>query len=213
MINEFMKKIRFESESLHDMAEHTGFINRLIEGNASKETYGKYIYNLYYVYKAIEDNLEKNKSNENVANFALPDVYRSEEILKDVKSILGEDYEKVPLLMSTKVFVNRINSIGNSDPELLIAHAYTRYLADLFGGRTILEIIKKHYKLEDESLNYYVFPQIKDFRQFVMQYHDKLNALNLSESMQEKFLNEISMSYIYNISISNELEFLEYHKK
>lgn len=85
MINEFMKKIKYESESLHDMAEHTGFIKRLFDGNANKETYGKYIYNLYAIYNAIETNLEEN--NKIVSNFALPEVYRSQQLLKDVKSL------------------------------------------------------------------------------------------------------------------------------
>lgn len=212
MINEFMKKIKYESESLHDMAEHTGFIKRLLDGNANKETYGKYIYNLYAIYNAIETNLEENKHNKIVSNFALPEVYRSQQLLKDVKSLFMEDYKNIPLLKSTQVFINRINYVGKQNPELLIAHAYTRYLADLFGGRTIFEIIQKHYNLANNSLNYYIFPEIKDFKSFVMNYHTKLNELNFSESMQKEFLNEINISYIYNISISNELEFVEYGK-
>lgn len=182
MINEFMKKIKYESESLHDMAEHTGFIKRLFDGNANKETYGKYIYNLYAIYNAIETNLEEN--NKIVSNFALPEVYRSQQLLKDVKSLFMYYCKNIPLLKSTQVFINRINYVGKQNPELLIAHAYTRYLADLFSGRTIFEIIQKHYNLANNSLNYYIFPEIKDFKSFLMNYHTKLNELNFSESMQ-----------------------------
>ncbi|SHE92569.1 heme oxygenase (biliverdin-producing) [Clostridium fallax] len=213
MKDEIMKEIRATSETLHDMAEHTGFIKRLLKGDANTKTYGEYIYNLYFVYKAIEDNLEKNKDNKVVEKFAIPKVYRAEEMLKDVKYLLGDDYKNTELLMSTKVFVNRINVVGKEQPELLIAHAYTRYLADLFGGRTIFEIVKKHYNIPDEGLNYYMFPKIDNLRAFVMDYHGKLNEMELCDSLREKFLNEVAISYIYNVSISNELEFIRYGKE
>ena len=49
----FLKVIQQSTKKLHDMAENTGFIKRLVDGNATVESYGEYIYNLYFVYKAI----------------------------------------------------------------------------------------------------------------------------------------------------------------
>lgn len=206
----FLKAIQNNTKRLHSMAENTGFIKRLISGNATTQTYGEYIYNLYFVYKAIEENLEKHTDNEVLKEFITPEVFRAESLLKDSKFLLGDDLESIEMCDSTKVFVNRLNEISKTDPNLLVAHAYTRYLADLFGGRTIFNIVKEKYNIEDDGLNYYMFDEISDLKTFVMYYHQKLNLIDLTDDEKEKFLNEVSLSYVFNISISNELDYIRF---
>ncbi|MPQ45099.1 heme oxygenase (biliverdin-producing), partial [Clostridium tarantellae] len=200
MEKNFLTDIRTSTNKLHDMAENTGFIKRLVTGNATVESYGEYIYNLYHVYKAIEDALEKCKDNNIVKLFAIKEVYRSEALLKDARFILGDMINNIELLCSTKSFVNRLNEISKYHPEAIIAHAYTRYLADLFGGRTIFKILEAKYNLPESALNYYIFDDIKDLKSFVMEYHNKLNMMDLNDDLKEVFLNETVLSYIYNIS-------------
>ncbi|EGT3617415.1 biliverdin-producing heme oxygenase [Clostridium perfringens] len=214
-MNSFMMDIKNNSNDLHSVAEKTGFLKRLLEGKASTESYAEYLYNLYEVYKAIEINLEKNKENKVVKEFVTPEVYRAEAILKDLKFLLGERLNTIQPLASTKAYVGRINEVGETSPELLVAHAYTRYLADLFGGRTIYGMIKDLYKIDEEGLNYYKFDNLTDgpeMKTFVMNYHNKLNNIELNDKMKEKFINEVSNSYVYNISISNEIDFIKFGK-
>lgn len=206
----FLKAIQNNTKRLHSMAENTGFIKRLISGEATTQTYGEYIYNLYFVYKAIEENLEKHKDNEVLKEFITPEVFRAESLLKDSKFLLEGNLDSTEICDSTKVFVNRLNEISKTDPNLLVAHAYTRYLADLFGGRTIFNIVKEKYNIEDDGLNYYMFDDISDLKAFVMYYHQKLNLINLTDEEKDRFLNEVSLSYIFNISISNELEYIRF---
>ncbi|WP_373599329.1 biliverdin-producing heme oxygenase [Paraclostridium bifermentans] len=206
----FLKAIQNNTKRLHSMAENTGFIKRLISGEATTQTYGEYIYNLYFVYKAIEENLEKHKDNEVLKEFITPEVFRAESLLKDSKFLLEGNLDSIEICDSTKVFVNRLNEISKTDPNLLVAHAYTRYLADLFGGRTIFNIVKEKYNIEDDGLNYYMFDDISDLKAFVMYYHQKLNLINLTDEEKDRFLNEVSLSYIFNISISNELEYIRF---
>ncbi|CEI74150.1 MULTISPECIES: heme oxygenase (biliverdin-producing) [Romboutsia] len=206
----FLKTIQSDTKKLHDMAENTGFIKRLVDGNATIETYGEYIYNLYFVYKAIEDNLRKHEDNEVLKEFITPEVFRAESLLKDSKFLLGDKFNSIEICDSTKVFVNRLNELSKINPNLLVAHAYTRYLADLFGGRTIFEIVKSKYNIDNKGLNYYVFDQIQDLKGFVMMYHQKLNLIKLADEDKKDFLNEVCLSYVFNISISNELEYLRF---
>ncbi|MBC2428692.1 MULTISPECIES: biliverdin-producing heme oxygenase [Clostridium] len=91
-------------------------------------------------------------------------------------------------------------------PELIVAYAYTRFIADLFGGRTFASLLSTHYNVESEGLNYYNCDSIKDIRGYVMNYAQKIDDMNLSEEMKQAFLNEVSNAYIYNLAISNELE-------
>lgn len=215
-MNSFMMSIKNNSNDLHSVAEKTGFLKRLLEGKASRESYSEYLFNLYDIYKAIEINLEKNDKNDVVKHFTTQDVYRSEAIYKDLKFLLGDKLHSMKALPSTRAYVARINEIGSTNPELLVAHAYTRYLADLFGGRMIYKLIKEFYKIEDEGLNYYQYEALKeegeDMKAFIMEYHNKLNNIELSDEMKEKFIDEVANSYIYNISLSNEIDFVKFIK-
>lgn len=88
---EYMLKIREKTSLLHSAAEHSGYIKRLVEGNASKEGYGEYIFNLHAIYKAIEEGLEANKEHNVVKEFITPELYRAELIQQDVKYLLNEE--------------------------------------------------------------------------------------------------------------------------
>ncbi|MGG7145083.1 heme oxygenase (biliverdin-producing) [Clostridium nigeriense] len=198
-----MIEIRNRSNVLHKAAENSGFNQRLLNKNASVESYTEYIYNLCYVYEAIENNLNKYKNIEAVKPFVTPEIYRSELIKKDVSALSNNN--KIEVLSSTLAYVDRINSISEKNPKLLIAHAYTRFLADLFGGRIFYSLLKDHYKISDEALNYYVYKDLKDIKSYVMNYHSMLNNLSFNENEKEKFVLEVCNSYIYNIGISNEL--------
>ena len=45
------------------------------------------------------------------------------------------------LLSSTAAYVERLHTIGRDAPELLVAHAYVRYLGDLSGGQILRRIV------------------------------------------------------------------------
>lgn len=215
-MNSFMNEIRKNNQVLHDSAEKTGFLKRLMDGKASKESYAEYLFNIYEIYKTIEFNLEKYRENPVVNDFAIKKVYRTEEIYKDLKFLLGEKLSEMRLLASTKAYIERINEVSEKQPELLVAHAYSRYLADLFGGRSIYKMLREAYEIDPKGLNYYVYDEVfedaDDMRAFVMEYHGMLNEVEFDRKLEEKFINEVSNSYVYNIAISNELEIKLYNK-
>ena len=202
----FMMDIREKTSLLHSAAENTGYIKKLVDGNASVEGYAEYIYNLERMYKAIEDALDKNENNAIVKPFVTRELYRSELIRKDLEFLLGDKLNSLKLLASTEACVAKIEELSQTKPELVVAYAYTRFLADLFGGRTFLSLLSTNYKISNEGLNYYQFPEINDLRGYVMKYHNMLADINLSNEMKIDFINEVNNAYIYNLAISNELE-------
>ena len=210
---DFMTKIRKNSGALHKAAESNGFIKRIVDGNASTESYCEYLFNLSAMYKCIESTLNENVDNDVIKDFVTLELYRSDLIEKDLEFLVGDKTESMELLPSTIAFVNRINDLRESNPELVVAHAYTRFLADLFGGRTFESILGKKYNIPTEGLNYYSCDKIKDIRSYVMNYGSKLNAIDLDDDSKNSFINEISNSYIYNIAISTELEAKLYSSK
>ncbi len=203
---DLITKIRKNTATLHSAAEHSGFIKRIVDGNACKDSYAEYLFNLSAMYKVIEDTIENNKSNEIVKEFVTKELYKYELIQKDLKFLLGDKLDSMELLPSTIAFIDRIKEIDKSNPELIVAYAYTRFIADLFGGRTFIALLSVNYKVPAEGLNYYSCEGIKDIRSYVMNYASKVNGMDLSEELESKLINEVSNAYIYNLAISCELE-------
>lgn len=202
----FMHIIKEKSSLLHTASEQTGYIKKIVDGKATIEGYGEYILNLMEMYKSIENVLEKNKDNDIIKPFVTPELYRSEYIKKDIDFLLGDKLNSIKILSSTEACVDRIECIGKKKPELIIAHAYTRFLADLFGGRTFFSLLSSKYGIKNEGLNYYTFDKLGDMKEYIMEYHNKLNSANIDNSLKSDLINEISNSYIYNLAISNELD-------
>ena len=115
---DFMVSIRENTNALHLASEKSGFIKRLLEGNASKEGYIEYIFNLHAVYKAIEDSLEQT-SNEGIKSFATKELYRAELIKKDLEILAGGKLNEMKLLPSTEACIARIQEVNKEHPELI----------------------------------------------------------------------------------------------
>lgn len=203
---DLINKIRKNTGDLHSAAEKSGILKRIVDGNASVESYVEYLYNLKEMYRAIEETIENNKDNETIKAFSTPELYRSHLIEKDLEYFLKDSTDKYELLASTVAFVERMKEISATNPELVVAHAYTRFIADLFGGRTFVSLLSVNYKVSEEGLNYYNCDAIKNIRAYVMEYASKINNMNLSKELEEKLITEVSNSYIYNMAISQELE-------
>lgn len=210
---DFMVSIRNNTNALHLASEKSGFIKRLIEGKASKEGYIEYIFNLHAMYKAIEDCLDKHFDHESIKYFVTKELYRAELIKKDLEILAGNKLSDMKLLPSTEACVARIHEVNNEHPQLIVTYAYVRFIADLFGGKIFPDILTKSYNIPTDALNYYIQPDIRNIRDYVMGYHKKFEKLNLSERMQNLFAIEISNVYIYNIAISNELDAKLYYAK
>ena len=202
----FMMDIKEKTSLLHSAAENTGYIKKLMDGTASVEGYAEYIFNLERMYRAIEVALDKNENNDIVKPFVTKELYRSELMRKDLEFLLGDKLDSMKLLASTEACVAKIEELSEKSPELVVAYAYTRFLADLFGGRTFLSLLSTSYNISAEGLNYYQFPNINDLRGYVMKYHKMLADINLTEEKKIDFINEVNNAYIYNLAISNELD-------
>lgn len=203
---DLITKIRKNTGLLHSATEKSGILKRIVDGNASIDSYAEYLVNLSAMYKAIEETIENNKNNEVIKEFVTPELYKHKLIEKDLEYFLGENSGKHELLASTVAFVEKVKEIGNTNPELIVAYAYTRFIADLFGGRTFVSLLGVNYKVPQEGLNYYNCDGIKDIRAYVMEYAEKINSIKLSSELEEKLIVEVSNAYIYNLAISQELE-------
>jgi heme oxygenase len=87
-------------------------------------------------------------------------------------------------------------------PELLIAHAYTRYLGDLSGGQILRRIAAYALRLEGPAgLRFYEFSQIPNIEEFKHQFRQRLDELPLAESMLSAVVAEAVQAFTYSGAI------------
>ncbi|NWH34599.1 HMOX2 oxygenase, partial [Chloropsis hardwickii] len=135
-LSELLKEGTKES---HDRAENTQFVKDFLKGRIKKELFKLATVALYFTYSALEEEMDRNKENPVFAPLYFPvELHRREALAKDLNYFYGDDWkEKVQCSEATQQYVDRIHHVGQHEPELLVAHAYTRYMGDLSGGQVL----------------------------------------------------------------------------
>ena len=138
MTSNLATQLREGTSKSHTMAENVNFIKSFLGGVIDKGSYTEMLSKLYFVYEAIETAMEKNKDHDYIKPIYFPELNRTESLRQDLEFHYGDNWlENTPPSAATLDYVNRINQISEEKPELLVAHAYTRYLGDLSGGQMI----------------------------------------------------------------------------
>ena len=164
MTSNLATQLREGTSKSHTMAENVNFIKSFLGGVIDKSSYIEMLSKLYFVYEAIEKAMEKNKDHAYIKPIYFPQLNRTESLKKDLDFHYGDNWlEGMTLSPATKAYVDRITQIGQEKPELLVAHAYTRYLGDHSGGQILKKIAQRGMGLKgSEGLAFYEFEEIND---------------------------------------------------
>ena len=202
-------QLREGTSKSHTMAENVNFIKSFLGGVIDKGSYTEMLSKLYFVYEAIENAMEKNKDHEYIKPIYFPELNRTDSLKEDLIFHYGEDWlENVTLSKATLDYVNRINAISKEKPELLVAHAYTRYLGDLSGGQILKKIAQRSMGLEgSKGLAFYEFKEVSDEAQFKLNYKAALDSLPIKENEASQIIAEANTAFTLNMNIFSELEF------
>lgn len=208
MVNNLATQLREGTSKSHSMAENVSFVKSFLGGVIDKESYKKMVSNLYFVYVAIEDAMEKNKQHKCIAPIFYPELNRRGSLEKDLEFYYGENWKNsISPSIATQAYVDRIRTISESKPELLVAHAYTRYLGDLSGGQILKKIAQRAMGLKDDrGLAFYNFSQIQDEQEFKRNYKKALDTLPIPSNESNKIIAEANISFNLNMKMFQELE-------
>ncbi|QLE40546.1 heme oxygenase (biliverdin-producing) [Nostoc sp. C052] len=204
-------RLREGTKHSHTMAENTAFMKCFLKGIVEKSFFRKLLADLYFVYSTLEEELQHYQHDPIVGMMYFPELHRQANLEKDLAFYYGENWRSqiVPSLAG-QVYVNRIREVGNTQPELLIAHAYTRYMGDLSGGQALRKIARSAMDLpSDLGTAMLEFEQISTpeaRREFKEQYRQALDFLPLEEAMIQKIVNEANYAFTLNRNVIHELE-------
>lgn len=191
----------------HSVAQNTQFVTGFFKGLASRDSYRSLITSLFFVYESMEDAMDST-SEDRVQALDYPALRRLSPLKKDMDFFYGTQWEdQIKLSPATKVYVERVQEVAKTEPYLLIAHQYTRYLGDLFGGQMMGGMAARSLSLENgDGTEFYNFEDVPSANEFITEWYQRLNALNLSEDQKQRIVDEANLVFDLNIGLLQETE-------
>jgi heme oxygenase len=208
MSSNLATKLREGTKKAHSMAENVGFVKCFLKGVVEKTSYRKLVANLYFVYSAMEEEMEHHRQHPIVSKIYFPELNRKESLEQDLRYYFGANWrEQVAPSEAAEAYIQRIREVSANHPELLVAHSYTRYLGDLSGGQILKGIAQRAMNLaEGEGTAFYEFKDISDEKAFKVKYRQTLDELPLDEAAADEIVEEANAAFGMNMKLFNELE-------
>jgi heme oxygenase len=196
----------------HSVAENTAFVTGFFKGISKPESYRNLLTSLYYIYKAMEEDAFDTTKDDRVKKLDDQALRRLEALQRDMAYFHGDDTWQShipPPSPATKTYVAHIQKLVDK-PEnsyLLIAHQYTRYLGDLFGGQMMGGMAQRTMNLPaGKGVAFYTFDDITCTKDYITSWYQRLNDLNLTEKQKQHIVDEANLVFELNIGILEELE-------
>lgn len=160
---------------------------------------------LYHIYAALEEEIERSRDSPSFAPVYFPEeLHRREALEQDMAFWYGPQWRlAVPCSPATSRYVQRLHEVGRAEPELLVAHAYTRYLGDLSGGQVLKKIAQKALGLpaSGEGLAFFTFPGVPNATKFKQLYRARMNSLEMTPEVRHRVLAEAKAAFLLNIQV------------
>lgn len=200
--------LREGTKKAHTMAENVGFVKCFLKGVVEKTSYRKLVANLYFLYSAMEEEMERHRQHPILSKVYFQQLNRQRSLETDLKYYFGSQWrDAIALSPAGEAYVQRIREVSNNEPELLIAHLYTRYLGDLSGGQILKGIAQRAMNLSDgEGTAFYEFEEIPDEKQFKATYRQALDELPIDEATATRIVDEANAAFGMNMKLFQELE-------
>ncbi len=204
-MSNFSKELKEGTKKSHSAAENTKFVSSFLRGVVSEENYRGLISNFYFVYRAMEEEISKHKSDPTIGQVYYKSLERTNFLERDLRYYYGPNWRAI--VVPTQACQQYVNRIREVEPYLLIAHHYTRYIGDLSGGVILRGIADKALNLpQGEGLHFYDFPDISDAKEFKNSYRKQLDSISLTEQQKNAIIVEANYAFRLNMYMFDELE-------
>jgi heme oxygenase (biliverdin-producing, ferredoxin) len=202
----------------HQAAEDVHFVRNFIRGQIDRKLYAELVVQLFHVYDGLEGCLvEASPRNSSLQKFCEfhEKLRRKETLVEDLdfwhgpvvtKQIISQGKGMSP---AARDYVERLKHCSDSDPILLLAHSYTRYLGDLSGGKILARVARKAMNLDKtnkEGLAFYEFAEIPSAKSFKDEFRSALDDLDLTTDDIARLVEEANVAFLLNMRLFEELD-------
>jgi cycloeucalenol cycloisomerase len=193
----------------HQTAEDVHFVRNFIKGEIDRKLYSKLVTDLYHVYNCLEEHL-KQHAPDHFPSCHFPEALnRTAALREDLDFWEGTDNKNLDMSPATRDYVARLDTLAQTNPLMLLAHAYTRYLGDLSGGKVLSRVACRALNLDRhtmEGLAFYQFPNISSAKVFKDKYRRALDDLPLTSKQIEGLVAEANVAFLLNVRLFEELD-------
>jgi len=204
-------RLREGTKHSHTAAENTAFMKCFLKGIVEREPFRKLTADLYYVYNALEEAMRSHRKYPVVGKVYFPELERVPKLEADLAYYYGDQWrEHIRLSAKGQEYVSRIQTVAERNPDLLVAHAYVRYMGDLSGGQSLRNIARSAMNLPaDKGTGLHEFdalPTVEARRAFKMRYRDALNEIAVDGAVAQAIVDEANLAFKLNRDVFHELE-------
>lgn len=191
--NTLTAQMKDATRDMHQQVEQSSFMNNLQNGRVSPGAYTQYVVDLYQIYNVLENRICQLSSDPVLEGLMIPEMFRAQKLANDCRALRG-NLEKPSLSAFTYA-----QHLTNIEPCRLIAHAYTRYLGDLFGGQTLRKYVE--HSFGEEAATFYDFSEVVSLynkrspQQFAFEYKATLDQIRLDYTQQNAVVEEASIAF------------------
>lgn len=199
--------LREGTRDAHRAAERGPFVRAFLRGQLDRDTYVRMLGGLLRVYAALEDGLLRRRGHPLVAPFVLPALFRAPALAVDLAHFLGPAWQsRLAPSPAAERYAAHLDRLAADAPPGLVAHAYTRYLGDLSGGRLLRDRAARALGLsEGPGLAFYDFPAIPDIAAFKADFRARLDALPLTDAAAAALVDEANFAFAASAALFAEL--------
>ena len=199
-------RLRQATRAVHAQAEKSGFVNKILRGEADLFGYSLLLRNLCPIYANLELALDRQQADPVILEVRDPRLYRAEAARQDLANLAGPVWwQSLPILASAWRYIDRI-VLAERNSSTLIAHAYTRYLGDVNGGRVVRRLLKESTGVPSEALRFFDYPQIHDVSRFAKVYRRQFDIAGSKGVDQVLAIKETEQAFQMNIALSEEVD-------
>lgn len=184
-------RLRDGTRELHRAAERSAFMRRLLAGEVDLAGYVRLLRNLHALYERLEAALARHAAVGPLRLVHEPALWRSAALEADLAVLHGGAWrQSIPLTAAAAAYVGRLDGLDASDPALLLAHSYVRYLGDLSGGQVLRGVVADAYGLRDGAgTRFYAFGP-PGAGVLAARYRQGLAAMRLDDDLAARVLEE-----------------------
>jgi len=196
-MNSLAERLRSQTWPAHKQVEATGFVRALLGGQVDRAGYCLLLASLHPIYAALEAALVRQAQHPVISRVFSAELLRAAPLGSDLDQLHGPAWrDELAVQPAALAYAARIAEIDRSEPVLLVAHAYVRYLGDLSGGQALRKIVARALGLAPESgTRFYEFGSPQQVGALAQRFRSGLDQIEADAAAREAIVGEATEAF------------------